>query len=69
MGHRWWMAIPLSFAVLSAASGEIANPCGAAAPSSFDYLVFASMADSPNPITMASYRPCPRETIPIGDKR
>jgi hypothetical protein len=49
----------VSFAgVLSAASGEIANPCGAAAaPSSFDYLVLASMADSQRPIAMASYRP------------
>jgi hypothetical protein len=54
-----WMAVLVSFAgVLSAASGETASPCSAAAePSSFDYLVLASMADSQRPIAMASYRP------------
>jgi hypothetical protein len=58
-----WMAVLVSFAgALSAASGDaasgdIASPCSAAAPSSFDYLVLASMADSQRPIAMASYRP------------
>jgi hypothetical protein len=54
-----WMAVLASFAgVLSAASGDIARPCSAAAaPSSFDYVVLASMADSQRPIAMASYRP------------
>jgi hypothetical protein len=58
MNGRFWMAVPLSFAaVLSAASGEVASPCSAAAaPSSFDYLVLASMADSQHPILMASYQ-------------
>jgi hypothetical protein len=58
MSGGLWMAVLLSFAgVLSAASGEIASPCSAAAaPSSFDYLVLASMADSQHPIAMASYR-------------
>lgn len=53
-----WMAVLVTFAgVLSAASGEITSPCRvAAAPSSFDYLVLASMADSQRPIAMASYR-------------
>jgi hypothetical protein len=50
--------VPLSFAgALSAASGEMASPCGAGAPlSSFDYVVLASMADAPRPISLASYR-------------
>ena len=54
-----WMAVLVSFVgALSAASGETANPCGTgAAPSSFDYLVLASMADAQRPIAMASYRP------------
>jgi hypothetical protein len=57
-----WMALLLSFAgVLSAASDEIRSPCSApAAPSSFDYLVLASMADSPHPISLAGYRPARR---------
>jgi hypothetical protein len=57
--HRSWIALPLSAAgILSAASSEIGAPCGAvAAPTSFDYLVLASMADSQHPISMASYRP------------
>lgn len=63
MGARYWMVVSLSFAgVLSAASGEITSPCGAAAaPSSFDYLVLASLADSQHPISMASYRPTRRD--------
>jgi hypothetical protein len=54
-----WMAVLVSFAAaLSAASGEITSPGSASAtPSSFDYLVLASMADSQRPIAMASYRP------------
>jgi hypothetical protein len=59
MSGRCWMAMPLSFAMLSAASGEIVSPSSAAAPSSFDYLVLASMADSQHPISMAAYRPRP----------
>jgi hypothetical protein len=57
------MALSFSFAgVFSAASGDTAKPCGAAStPSSFDYLVLASMADSQHPIEMASYRPSRRE--------
>jgi hypothetical protein len=60
-----WMALLLSLVgVLSAASSEIARPCGAAVtPSSFDYLVLASMADSQRPISMASYR-ATRESKP-----
>jgi hypothetical protein len=63
VGGRFWMVVFLSYAgVLSAASGEITSPCGAAAaPSSFDYLVLASMADSQHPISMASYRPTRRD--------
>jgi len=66
----FWLAVLVSFAgVLSAASGEIASPCGAVdAPSNFDYLVLASMADSQRPIAMASYRPAreskSEETVP-----
>jgi hypothetical protein len=57
------MIAPLSFALaglLSAASDEIASPCGAAVPSSFDYVVLASMADSQHPLSMVSYRPSQR---------
>jgi hypothetical protein len=52
------MMVPLSFAVaLSAASGEMASPCGAdTALSSFDYVVLASMADAPRPISLVNYR-------------
>jgi hypothetical protein len=57
-----WMAVLVSIAgalsAASGASGEIGSACSAAAaPSSFDYLVLASMADSQRPIAMASYRP------------
>jgi hypothetical protein len=62
-----WMVLPLSFAaVLCAASGEPANPYSAAAaasstaPTNFDFLVLASIADSPQPISMASYSPAGR---------
>jgi hypothetical protein len=53
--------VPLAFAgALGAAAGEMASPCSAAAaPTSFDYVVFASMADSQHPISMAGYRPAP----------
>ena len=59
MWDRVWLALPLSIAgMLSAASSEVANPCGVlGVPSRFDYLVLASMADSPHPISMAGYRP------------
>jgi hypothetical protein len=55
--------VPLSFAgVLSAASGEIASPCSAGAtPSSFDYLVLASVADARRPISLVSYHPIRRD--------
>lgn len=53
-----WIALPLSVVgIFSAASSEISAPCSASAlPSSFDYLVLASMADSQRPISMASYQ-------------
>ncbi len=56
---RLWIALPLSITgMLSAASSEVSNPCSVLdAPSRFDYLVLASMADSQHPISMASYRP------------
>jgi hypothetical protein len=59
MPGRSWIALPLSVAgIFSAASSELSAPCSAAAtPSSFDYLVLASMADSQHPISMVSYRP------------
>lgn len=59
MRDRWWFALPLSITVmLSAASSEVSSACSLhAAPSRFDYLVLASMADSPHPISMLSYRP------------
>ena len=59
MRHRSWFALPLFVAgILSAASSEVDGPCRALAmPSSFDYLVLASMADAQHPISMASYRP------------
>jgi hypothetical protein len=52
------MMVPLSLVgTLSAASGKTASSCGAGAPlSSFDYVVLASMADAPRPISLASYR-------------
>jgi hypothetical protein len=58
-----WMLLAFSLGgVLSAASGEIASPCSAAAvPSNFDYVVLASLADSQHPISMTSYRPAARE--------
>jgi hypothetical protein len=58
-----WVAALVSFAGVlsaasSAASGETLSPCSAAAaPTSFDYMVLASMADAQRPIAMASYRP------------
>jgi hypothetical protein len=57
------MMVPLCFAgVLSAASGEIASPCGATVTlSSFDYVVLASMADAPRPIALAGFCPVRRD--------
>jgi hypothetical protein len=54
-----WIALPLSIAgMLSAASSGISSACNApVAPSRFDYLVLASLADSQHPISMASYHP------------
>jgi hypothetical protein len=54
MTGRFWMMVPLSLAVvLSAASGEMASPCGAGVTlSSFDYVVLASMADAARPIAL-----------------
>jgi hypothetical protein len=51
--------VPFSFAgVLSAASGEIASPCAAGVtPSSFDYVVLASVADAPRPIALVGFCP------------
>jgi hypothetical protein len=57
MSGRFFVAMPLCFGMLSTASGDIMRPCSAAAPSRFDYLVLASIADSQRPIWMASYRP------------
>jgi hypothetical protein len=52
------IALPLILAgAQSVASGETARPCStAAAPSNFDYLVLASLADSQRPISIAMYR-------------
>jgi hypothetical protein len=36
----------------------------AARPSNFDYLVLASIADSPHVLVMASYRPAARPRVP-----
>jgi hypothetical protein len=57
------MMVPLSFAAaLSAASGEIASPCGAGVTlSSFDYAVLASMADAPRPIALVAFCPVQRD--------
>jgi hypothetical protein len=58
MSGRFWIAVPLCFGVLSAASGEISSACNAAAaPSRFDYQVLASIADSQRPFWMATYHP------------
>ena len=57
MSGRYLVVIPLCFGMLGAASGEISSACAAAAPSRFDYLVLASLADSQSPVWMASYRP------------
>ncbi|MEO7206911.1 MAG: hypothetical protein ABI356_05310 [Steroidobacteraceae bacterium] len=61
MHGRFWLAALLTFAgALSAASGESTSQCGAAsAPTSSDYLVLASMADSQHPISMLSSAPLP----------
>jgi hypothetical protein len=52
------IALPLILAgSQSAALGEMAHPCSAGAlPTTFDYLVLASMADSQRPISIAMYR-------------
>jgi hypothetical protein len=47
---------------LATASVDSASARGAhglAGPSNFDYLVLASIADSPQVLAMASYRPAP----------
>jgi hypothetical protein len=58
---RWSLAaLPFALAgLLSAASGQSAGagPACAAAPSNFEYLVLASMADSQHPIAMLEYCP------------
>jgi hypothetical protein len=57
--NLFWIALPLASAgSLSAASGELTHPCGAAGlPSTFDYIVLASLADSQRPISIATYCP------------
>lgn len=57
------MVVPLCFAwMLCAASGELSSPSGAGdaadvtAPTNFDFLVLASIADSAHPLAMTSYR-------------
>jgi hypothetical protein len=64
MRSRVWIALPLILAVSqSAASGENTHPCSARAlPSTFDYMVLASLADAQRPISLASY--C-RSEIPV----
>jgi hypothetical protein len=58
MRSLFWIALPLASAgSLSAASGEIAHPCSAGLPSSFDYIVLASLADAQRPISIATYCP------------
>jgi hypothetical protein len=42
-------------------SYSAAAAASSAAPTSFDFLVLASIADSPQPISMASYRRAWRE--------
>jgi hypothetical protein len=66
MWDRSWTALPLCLAgVVSAASSEGARECAVlAVPSRFDYLVLASMADSPHPISIASYRPADLQKKP-----
>jgi hypothetical protein len=60
MSGRFLVLVPLCFGMLGAASTEISSACAvAAAPSRFDYLVLASLADSQSPVWMASYRPSP----------
>jgi hypothetical protein len=58
MRNLFWIALPLASAgSLSAASGEL-HPCSAAGlPSTFDYIVLASLADSQRPISIATYCP------------
>jgi hypothetical protein len=49
-------------ACLGAASGDLTaqgQRPGAAAPTQFDYLVLASLADSQQLLSMAAYRPNP----------
>jgi hypothetical protein len=57
MRNLFWIALPLASAgSLSAATGELTHPCSAAGlPSSFDYIVLASLADSQRPISIATY--------------
>jgi hypothetical protein len=58
MRKAFAFALPLIMGgSLSAASGESAHPCSAAAAlSGFDYLVLASVADSQRPLSMAMYQ-------------
>jgi hypothetical protein len=62
LSGRFWMSVPLLLVgMMSAASDEFTRRCSAdAEPSSFDYLVLASIADAPRPLSMASYRPARR---------
>jgi hypothetical protein len=59
MSGRWALAaLPFALAgLLSAAADERTGPSCAGSPSSFDYLVLASIADSQHPISMLDYRP------------
>jgi hypothetical protein len=59
---QFWIAGALSLAAAAGtAAGEMAHSCSAASsgatPTSFDFLVLASIADSSHPISIASYRP------------
>ena len=63
---RIFIALPaVAFAAcLSAASADSAFPhacAGRASPSNFDYLVLASIADSPHLAAMASYHSTARQ--------
>jgi hypothetical protein len=62
--HSLTRRVALSAAIfascLAAASGDAPNSrvcAGVGGPTNFDYLVLASIADSPRFLAMASYRP------------
>jgi hypothetical protein len=56
--------MPLSIALILGGAAGVADSCGASSsPSNFDYLVLASMPDAQRAISVAGYRPAPRQLL------